>query len=308
MSDHFLNLIYQEPQSQRLDIFLVNRLPDFSRSQILSLIQNGRVWINGISARKGGEKLVNQSTVQVHIPPKVPADLVPEPIPINIIFENDDLLVVNKPAGMVVHPAAGHLTGTLIHAVLNHAPEIEGIGGQQRPGVVHRLDKDTSGLIILAKNDRSHRWIQDQFKSRDVVKVYTALVDGKPPTPSGRVEASIGRDPKSRKKMAVVAPRKGRQAISEYQTLELFADHTLLEVHPITGRTHQIRLHLAFLGCPVCGDKVYGKKHPTIPISRQFLHAQRLKLRLPGEETYRIFEAPLPDELTKSLDYVRQFG
>jgi len=272
------------------------------------LIRNGRVWINGMAARKGGEKLVKLSTVQVQIPPRIPSDLVPEPILMDIIFENDDLLIVNKPAGMVVHPAAGHQTGTLIHAVLNHAPEIEGIGGQQRPGVVHRLDKDTSGLIILAKNDRSHRWIQDQFKSRKVQKVYAALVDGKPPTPSGRVEASIGRDLKSRKKMAVVAPQKGRQAISEYHTLEIFADHTLLEVQPVTGRTHQIRLHLAFLGCPVCGDIVYGKKHPTIPISRQFLHAQRLALCLPGEEIPRLFEAPLPDELTNILDNLRQRG
>jgi len=224
---------------------------------------------------------------------------------LEIIFENEDLIVVNKPAGMVVHPAAGHQAGTLVHAALAHAPEMEGIGGEQRPGVVHRLDKNTSGLILLAKNDQTHRWLQDQFRLRKIQKTYLALVDGQPPTPTGRVEAPIGRDLKARKKMAVVPVAKGRQAVSEYHTLETFAAHTLLEVHPITGRTHQIRLHLAFLGCPVAGDTIYGKRHSTIPTERHFLHAMHITVRLRDAKQPSTFEAPLPAELANLLDQLR---
>jgi len=226
-------------------------------------------------------------------------------IPLNIIFENDDLIIVNKPAGMVVHPAAGHDSGTLVHAVLGYDPDMEGIGGEERPGLVHRLDKETSGLIVLAKNERAHRWLQDQFRLRTVEKTYLALVDGKPPTPTGRVEASIGRDPSHRKKMAIVSAGKGRESVSEYKTLESFNEHTLLEFHPFTGRTHQIRLHCQFLGCPIVGDSIYGKKHISLNIKRHFLHAAKLKIVLPGEKQPRIFEAELPDELKKALDEVR---
>jgi 23S rRNA pseudouridine1911/1915/1917 synthase len=172
--------------------------------------------------------------------------------------------------------------------------------------VVHRLDKETSGLILLAKNERAHRWLQDQFRLRKVEKIYLALVDGQPPTPSGRVEAAIGRDPKQRKQMAVVTPGKGRDAYSEYSTLESFPEHTLLEVHPITGRTHQIRLHMAFIGCPVVGDTIYGLRHPSLPLKRHFLHAQRLTIRLPGEKSERTFIAPLPAELENILNLLHR--
>jgi 23S rRNA pseudouridine1911/1915/1917 synthase len=222
-----------------------------------------------------------------------------------VVFENADLIIVNKPAGMVVHPGAGHISGTLVHAALAHAPEMEGIGGEQRPGVVHRLDKNTSGLILLAKNDKAHRWLQDQFRLRTIEKVYLALVDGRPPTPTGRIEAPIGRDTRLRKQMAIVVPHKGRASVSEYHTLETFPEHTLLEVHPLTGRTHQIRLHLDFLGCPVAGDTIYGRQHSTIPLKRHFLHAARLTLCLPGETEQRTFEAPLPKELEEVLKQLR---
>jgi 23S rRNA pseudouridine1911/1915/1917 synthase len=238
----------------------------------------------------------------VHIPPPAPSGLVGEDIPLDILFENDDLLVVNKPAGMVVHPAAGHDKGTLVHAVLGYDPEMEGIGGEERPGVVHRLDKETSGLILLAKNDLAHHWLQDQFRLRKVEKIYLALVDGAPPTPSGRVEAPVGRDPSHRKKMAIMPPGKGREAVSEYTTLETFEKHTLLEFHPLTGRTHQIRLHCMFLGCPIVGDKIYGHRKQSFEIDRHFLHAARLKIILPGEKVASTFEAPLPDELQAILD------
>jgi len=160
-------------------------------------------------------------------------------------------------------------------------------------------------LILLAKNERAHRWLQDQFRLRKVEKTYLALVDGKPPTPSGRVEAHIGRDPRNRKRMAIVSASKGREAISEYKTLERFNNHTLLEFHPLTGRTHQIRLHCAFLKCPIVGDEVYGRKKPSLPISRHFLHAYRLQVVLPGEKEPHSFEAPLPDELKQVLSQLR---
>ena len=302
-SEH--RFVFEDAQPQRLDKFLVTCLPELSRSRIQALIEAGQVMIDGKLPRKAGQVLDRRVDVLVLIPTPVPSDLIPENIPLDILYEDEELLVVNKPAGMVVHPAAGHYSGTLVHAALAHAPDLEGIGGEIRPGVVHRLDKDTSGLILLAKNERTQRWLQDQFRLRKVQKTYLALVDGHPPTPSGRIEAAIGRDSRQRKKMAVVSTAKGRPATSEYTTLETFAEHSLLEVHPETGRTHQIRLHLAFLGCPVAGDTVYGRRHSTIPLERHFLHAARLVIRLRGAETPHTFEAPLPVELVNVLDTLR---
>jgi 23S rRNA pseudouridine1911/1915/1917 synthase len=305
LNDRVVVFCYDGASPLRLDKYLVSCLPEFSRTRLQGLIEDGFVLIGEQVAYKSGQMLSPGAVVEVHIPPVEPVDLIPEAIPLDIIFENDDLLVVNKPAGMVVHPAVGHFTGTLVHAALAHAPEMTGIGGEKRPGIVHRLDKDTSGLILLAKNDAAHRWLQDQFRLRKTEKIYLALVDGHPPTPLGRVEASIGRSSANRKLMSVTEPNKGREAVSEYRTLESFANHALLEVHPITGRTHQIRLHLAFLGCPVTGDRIYGHKHPTLPIHRHFLHAARLSICLPGESRLHTFEAPLPEELTNILDTLR---
>jgi 23S rRNA pseudouridine1911/1915/1917 synthase len=297
VNDRILNFRFDKETPERLDKFLVGQLQEFSRSRIQGLIAGGFVDVNGHAAQKSGQTLESGAEVTVRVPPPTPTELVPENIPLTIIFENDDLIVVDKPAGMVVHPAAGHTSGTLVNAVLGYEPDIEGIGGEERPGVVHRLDKETSGLILLAKNERAHRWLQDQFRLRKVDKTYLALVDGKPPTPSGRVESHIGRDPSHRKRMAIVSESRGREAISEYKTVESFRNHTLLEFHPLTGRTHQIRLHCAFLGCPIVGDEVYGKKKFSVEINRHFLHAFRLKIVLPGEKEVRLFEAPLPGEL-----------
>ena len=305
MNDRVLNFRFDKETPERLDKFLVGLLQEFSRSRIQGLIANGCVDVNDLAAKKAGQTLESGSTVTVRIPPPAPTNLVAEEIPLNIVFENDDLIVVNKPAGMVVHPAAGHSSGTLVNAVLGYDPDLEGIGGEERPGVVHRLDKATSGLILLAKNERAHRWLQDQFRLRKVDKTYLALVDGRPPTPSGRVEAYIGRDPKQRKKMAIVSESKGRESISEYKTVEEFRKHTLLEFHPLTGRTHQIRLHCAFLKCPIVGDEVYGRKNSTVEIGRHFLHAYRLKIVLPNEKEPRQFDAPLPEELERVLDNLR---
>ena len=305
MSERVEVFSYKGEQASRVDKFLVTCLPDFSRARLQGLIEDGFVLVNGKPAKKSGQAIEAGSEIEVHIPPTVPANIIGEDILLDIIFENEDLIVVNKPAGMVVHPAAGHSSGTLVNAVLGYDPDIEGIGGEERPGLVHRLDKDTSGLIVLAKNDKAHRWLQDQFRERKVEKTYLALVDGKPPTPFGRVEAPIGRDPSHRKKMAILRVGKGREAVSEYKTVESFRHHTLLEFHPHTGRTHQIRLHCELLGCPIVGDEVYGKKKQTIPLSRHFLHALRLKIILPGEKEPRLFETGLPEELEMVLRMVR---
>jgi 23S rRNA pseudouridine1911/1915/1917 synthase len=305
MDSQILQFEFDDTNAERLDKFLVRCMPEFSRARLQGLIKDGRVTVSGMVITKTGFDVPPGSQISVEILPTQLTELVAEDIPLNIIFENHDLLVVNKAAGMVVHPAAGHSQGTLVNATLAHAPDMEGVGGELRPGIVHRLDKNTSGLIVVAKNDHTLHWLQDQFRLREVRKIYLALTDGHPPTPTGRIEAAIGRDPSLRKQMAIVSDEKGRTAESEYLTLETFAQHALLEVHPLTGRTHQIRLHMAFLGCPIVGDTLYGRRHASLPLGRHFLHAARLTITLPGETQPRTFEAPLPEELNAVLDELR---
>ncbi len=290
----------------RLDVFLTAKLPQLSRSRVQALIRSGMVSIDGVVSGKASTPTARNQAISITIPPSQPTELEPEQIALDIVFENDDLLIINKPAGMVVHPAAGHSTGTLVHAVLAHVPQLEGVGGEQRPGIVHRLDRDTSGLIVVAKNERAHRWLQDQFRLRKVKKVYLALVEGHPPTPQGRVEAAIGRDPAHRKQMGIVQEGKGRDAVSEYKTVQSFLNYSLLEVHPLTGRTHQIRLHMKLIGCPIVGDEVYGRKRISLPIQRQFLHAAMLMITLPDETIQKTFEAPLPTDLKAVLEDLGQ--
>lgn len=307
MSGSLLEFLVQAGE-ERLDKYLVTCLPEFSRSRLQGLIRDNQVLVDGQVVTKTSHILNRGQKVVVSIPEPEPVGLIPEEIPLDVIFESDDLMIINKPAGMVVHPGAGHKTGTLVHAALAHAPELEGIGGELRPGVVHRLDKDTSGLILVAKNDRSHRWLQEQFRLRRVRKVYLALVDGTPPTPTGRIEAPIGRDPAHRRKMAVTTLQKGREAVTEYQTVETYAHHTLIEAHPLTGRTHQIRLHMAFLGCPIVADSLYGRRKPSLPLERHFLHATRLTILLPGQMEEQTFTAPLPADLEKIIQQLRTHG
>ena len=286
-----------DPPGGRLDLVLVRSLKDLSRSRVQQLIHEALVTVDGAVPKKSGMRLEGGERIEVRIPAVEPSGLIPEPIPLEILFENSDLLVVNKPAGMVVHPSPGHSQGTLVHAALAHSPDIRGIGGELRPGVVHRLDMNTSGIILLAKHDRALHELQSAFKHREVDKRYIALVDGSPPTPEGKIEAPIGRDRAQRKRMAIATAGLGRQAQTMYKTSRSFNEHSLLEVRPLTGRTHQIRVHLAFLGCPVVGDAVYGRKKPSLPLRRQFLHASGLTIRLPGESDPTTFEAPLPEEL-----------
>lgn len=306
MSEQVIRFEYQGASSERLDKILAVHFPEHSRSRMQGLIRDGFVQVNQNLVTKSGFMVENGMTIEVCLPSVQPVELEAEPIPLKVIFNHPDVLVVDKPAGLVVHPAAGHESGTLVNAVMGLIPDLEGIGGELRPGIVHRLDKDTSGLILIAKNERAHRFLQDQFRLRQVKKVYLALVDGKPPTPSGRIEAPIARDPARRKQMAVVSPGKGREAVTEYFARETFAQHTLVEAHPLTGRTHQIRLHLAFIGCPIVGDTLYGRRKVSLPLNRHFLHAARLTVRLPGERQPRTFESSLPPELEQILQQMRK--
>ena len=290
----------------RLDHLLVERVPGHSRNRLQTLIRQGRVTVNGVVVTKSGFRLEGGECVEILIPAPAPASVTPEAIPLDIVYEDRDVIIVNKPAGMVVHPSPGHEHGTLVNAALAHAPDIKGVGGELRPGVVHRLDKDTSGLVLMAKHDRALQAIQRQFQDRQVVKVYLGLVDGKPPTPNGRVEAAIGRDRQHRKRMEIVPDAKGRLAQTGYRTLETFPEHSLLELRPETGRTHQIRVHMSFLGCPIVGDRVYGRRRPTLAVSRHFLHALKLTLHLPHSPEAQTFEAPLPADLGEILVQLRK--
>jgi 23S rRNA pseudouridine1911/1915/1917 synthase len=293
----------------RLDRFLAERLPDRSRSEIQRWIKNGMVLVGGATS-KPGYRLEAGDLITVSIPSPEPYEVLPEPIPLDIRYEDDDLLVVNKPAGMVTHPAAGHSTGTLVNAVLHHVPDLVGVGGVERPGIVHRLDKDTTGLIVVAKNDRAHRYLQEQFKERTVEKKYQALLFGFLSPARGRIEAPIGRDPKDRKKMAVVPVGSGREAVTRYRVLRYYRDdrtvgrqqYTLVEAMPKTGRTHQIRVHMAYIGHPIVGDKVYGRRKQRLPIERHFLHAGYLRFRRPSDGKWVEVSAELPDDLQFVLE------
>ena len=292
----------------RLDRVVAEELPSLSRTRIQALIRSGKVFVNGVPAARPGLRLEGGEWIAVEVPPPEAPYLAAEDIPLDILYEDDSVLAVNKPPGMVVHPAPGHASGTLVQAVLAHCPNLPGVGGVARPGVVHRLDRDTSGVILLAKTDRAHEGLQEAFRDRRVKKTYLAIVDGRPPTPTGRIEAALGRDPRSRIKMSIVPERRGRAATTAYAVEEAFLENTLLRVEPETGRTHQIRVHLAFLGCPVTGDTVYGKKRPTLPVERQMLHAWSLELILPGEERPRRFEAPAPEDFEAALHLLRAAG
>jgi 23S rRNA pseudouridine1911/1915/1917 synthase len=301
-----------------LDRGLADALPERTRSEIQRWVKEGRVRVGGETA-KASLKLSAGDTVEIDVPVAIePSDLSPEELPLTIVYEDADLLVIDKPAGMVVHPAPGHAGGTLVNAVLHHSPDMEGIGGEQRPGIVHRLDKDTSGLIVVAKHDAALRNLQAQFKARTVYKEYLALLEGNLQPPQGRISAPIGRHPNERKRMAVFAPgadgaSSAREAVTVYRVLRLYtgavygrstslATFSLVSAVLHTGRTHQIRVHFAWMKHPVVGDTLYGFATPRLPLTRQFLHAHRLRLRLPSTGEEREFVSPLPAELEATLE------
>lgn len=306
MKTEQINFLFSETSAKRLDKFLAEQILQLSRAKIQSMISAGEVKVN--------EKVVNKPAYKLESGDKVSAlvteiaENLPEEqeIALNVVYEDEDVIVINKPAGLVVHPGAGNADLTLVNALLFRWPQIASVGESERPGIVHRLDKDTSGVLIVAKTSRGYTWLVKQFKTRKARKSYLALVDGKPPTPTGRIETRIGRDEKHRQRMAVTYGDQGRKADSEFFTVAEYRDHTLLEVNPLSGRTHQIRVHLAFLGCPVVGDQIYGRRKNSLEIDRFFLHASKLIIRLPGSEVETEFMAPLPSDLQTILDQLEK--
>ena len=281
----------------RLDRLLAEMARDLSRSRVHTLIAEGHACINGSPARPS-QRVKAGDRVSLRIPPVRDVDLAPQDIPLNVVYQDAELVVLDKPAGLSVHPGPGHPDGTLVNALLALCPDIKGIGGEHRPGVVHRLDKDTSGLMMVAKTENAHRGLSGQIKNREVRKGYLALTVGVPPLAEGTVDAPIARDPRHRKRMAVAAA--GRQSVTRYRVLQTFAGHALLELLLETGRTHQIRVHLAYLGYPLFGDEVYGRRHPDLP--RQFLHASSLVFTHPVTGKEMSFTCGLPAELQSIVD------
>jgi len=297
-----MNKVYRfvaDKPGVRLDKYASEKCPELSRTQIQRLIRSGYITVNDHAA-KAGVKLNIGDRLTITIPPPPPSPLSPEDIPLNIIYEDDDLLVVDKPAGLTVHPAPGHPSHTLVNAILSYFPHLADISDSLRPGIVHRLDKDTSGVMLVAKSSVAQAKLAEQFKARSVVKAYLVLVKGHLTPETGIIEAPIGRDPGNRKRMAIVA--RGREARTQYHVVRYIGDYTLLEVRPETGRTHQIRVHLSAIGYPVVGDPVYGVKSDYL--SRQFMHASRLGFKLPSSGEYVEFTSELPSDLEGALNYL----
>lgn len=299
-----------QESADRLDVFLTRNLPGWSRSRLQKLIREGCVEIEGRVEHKTGAPVSSGERVRVRLRQEE-LHAVPEALPLEIIFEDADLVVVNKPAGMVVHAGAGVTAGTLVNALLHHIRELSFAGGEERPGIVHRLDKMTSGLILVAKNDFAHRELAAAFKSRAVHKRYTALVHGNMHRESGVIDATVGRDPVRRVRMRA-GIRRGRDARTEYRVIERYPRFTLIEAFPLTGRTHQIRVHLASIGHPIAGDKLYGaparvrtEGGEEITLLRNFLHASGLSFRHPRSSEQLAFECPLPKELLQFLRKIK---
>lgn len=283
----------------RLDVWLTDPNAGPSRAAWQRLIREGRVTVNGAPCKRN-QRIAPGDRVEWTIPAPVPAAPQPEAIALQILYEDADLIVIDKPPGLVVHPAAGNERGTLVNALLHHCDDLAGIGGELRPGIVHRLDKETSGVLVVAKNEEAMRNLARQFKARETRKEYQALVSGVPQPAAGTVDAPIGRHPVQRKKMAV-REAGGREAVSHYQTEACFGDAALLRVRIETGRTHQIRVHMAHLRHPILGDRVYGKPF-RMAVPRQMLHAARLELTHPAEGRPVSFEAPLPGDMTALIE------
>lgn len=281
----------------RLDKYLISRLPDNSRSQLQSMLKRGLITVNN-AVVKAGYKLKFGELIRVTLPAPSPASLEPQPVPLKIVYHDKDIIVVDKPAGLVVHPAPGHPDHTLVNALLALFPELYRQDESYRPGIVHRLDKDTSGLMIVAVNSRSRENLMSQMKNREITKNYYALVQGHISQRRGAIEAPVGRDPSHRQKMALVS--KGKYARTTYKVAGYYDSNTLVEANLETGRTHQIRLHFAAIGHPVTGDAVYGKPSPVL--KRQFLHSFYLKFRHPATGKDMEFTSPLPQELQEYLN------
>ncbi len=296
---------FELESGERIDKYLASKLGGTSRASIQKCIEMGLVTVDQQTVNKPSYKLDKGHVISISLADLEEKTLQAEEIPLDILYVDENTIVINKQANMVVHPGAGNVDGTLVNALLAQYPEIREVGDLERPGIVHRLDKETSGILLIARTQQAYEWYVAQFKSRKTKKVYVALVDGHPPTPEGKIIAPILRDSKYRQKMTVGMQGQGRSAITEYYRVESFPQHDYLEVHPLTGRTHQIRVHLAYLGCPIVGDTVYGRKHPSITMERFFLHAQDLFIRVFGDEELSHFRAETPEELVNILKNLR---
>ena len=290
----------------RLDRWLAGAVPELSRARIQALIEAGHVSVDGVR-RKPSHRLAAGERVEIEIPPLPPEELEPEAIALTVVHEDAHVLVLDKPAGMVVHPGAGHARGTLAAAVLAHAPGTAGVGGPRRPGVVHRLDKDTSGLLVVAKTPQAYASLTAQLLARSVRRVYLVIVHGRVGAAAGVVDQPIGRDPRDRTRMAIQPAGRGRRAVTHYRVLERLGGFTYLEARLETGRTHQIRVHLASLGHPVVGDTVYGRRRPAppVPIGGLALHATALAFAHPVTGRALEFAAPLPPRIGRLLSHLR---
>ncbi|NGQ93763.1 RluA family pseudouridine synthase [Brevibacillus sp. SYP-B805] len=287
---------------ERIDKYITMQGEEWSRSQVQAWIKEGRVSVNGETV-KSNYKVAADDEVTLRVPPPKELTIQPEPIPLDIVYEDGDLVVVNKPRGLVVHPAPGHYTGTLVNALLYHCKDLSGINGVLRPGIVHRIDKDTSGLLVIAKNDKAHMGLAAQLKEHTVHRKYVAIVHGVIPHEMGTIDAPIGRDPKNRQQMAVVFEN-SKPAVTHFIVLERFKEYTLVECKLETGRTHQIRVHMKYIGHPLAGDPKYGPKK-TLELDGQALHAKTLGFVHPRTGEYLEFEAPLPEELLNVIDWLR---
>jgi len=292
---------------ERLDRYVTERAgaAGASRTQIQEWIRAGRVTVNGRTA-KPNAKTAPGDVIELRLPPPEPAGTEPEPIPLDVVYEDADVIVVNKPRGMVVHPAAGHPRGTLVNALLYQCRDLSGIGGVMRPGIVHRIDRDTSGLLVAAKNDLAHASLAEQLKAHAVERRYVALCHGDLPHDRGTIDAPIGRDERDRKKFAVTS-RGGKRAVTRFRVLERFRNHTLVELELETGRTHQIRVHMKYIGHPLVGDPVYGKRGADpLGIIGQALHAGVLGFRHPRTGEWMSFRRPMPEDMVQALEQLRR--
>ncbi|MHB0830992.1 RluA family pseudouridine synthase [Bacillus licheniformis] len=300
--EHYDMTVHEEHKGERIDKYLTAVEADWSRTQVQQWIKEDRVLVNG-NAVKANYKVQEGDAVSVQVPEPEPLDVTAEPMDLDIYYEDQDVLVVNKPRGMVVHPAPGHLTGTLVNGLMAHCDDLSGINGVMRPGIVHRIDKDTSGLLMVAKNDMAHESLVNQLVNKTVTRKYTALVHGVIPHDHGTIDAPIGRDKKDRQSMTVTREN-GKHAVTHFEVIERFDDFTVVECQLETGKTHQIRVHMKYIGFPLAGDPKYGPKK-TVDFNGQVLHAGVLGFDHPRTGEYVEFEAPLPDDMKNLLDKIR---
>ncbi|AGK97719.1 RluA family pseudouridine synthase [Clostridium pasteurianum] len=299
----YFNFKVEKPEENtRLDVFVSTKLQDKSRSYIQGIIEDGGVQVNN-KCKKSNYKLKINDEVCINIPENKELDVAAENIKLDILYEDSDVIVINKPQGMVVHPAPGNYTGTLVNALLYHCKDLSGINGVNRPGIVHRIDKDTSGVLVVAKNDRAHKFLAEQLKGHTMTRVYLALVEGLIKVDEGTVDVPLARHPVERIKISVV--KDGRNAVTHYKVIERFKNNTLIQCRLETGRTHQIRVHMAHMGHPLVGDAIYGYKKQRFNLKGQMLHAKKLGFIHPSSEKYMEFEAAVPVYFTRIIDILR---